>query len=233
MTNELPELPESPMMLWQHSETGRKTITTGNHYASDWRYWDKVSALYTAEQMQAYARAAVEQAGRGEPNLPINELLAEYEMQDWTAADCIGPAKRYVSTMPDSQVRCLLHILSEGTPTASAGVTEAWHNVSDVLPAVTGWYIGCWGGRVEPLRWSGEYWNHTRPTRDLATPTHWMRMPTPPDAALSAASPSAGVTEVMVDKAIDAWRAGELLGNPPSACIRMALEAALSAAKGE
>jgi hypothetical protein len=51
-------------------------------------------------------------------NRPIGELLAEYDMQDWTAADCIGPAKRYVSTMPDSQVRCLLHILSEGTPAA-------------------------------------------------------------------------------------------------------------------
>jgi hypothetical protein len=66
------------------------------------------------------------------------------------------------------------------TPPSAPAVGEVWHSVSDELPAVTGWYIGFWMGRVEPLQWRGEYWHHTRPTRDIATPSHWMQMPTPP-----------------------------------------------------
>ena len=58
-----------------------------------------------------------------------------------------------------------------------------WRDVSDELPIESGWYIGVErSGTVGPLRWDGSYWHHTRPTRDLACPSHWMPLP----AALSA-----------------------------------------------
>jgi hypothetical protein len=74
------------------------------------------------------------------------------------------------------EVRNAYLVLKEATQQREAGAV-AWVSVSDEIPAVMGWYIGYWQGRVEPLQWRGEYWHHTRPTRDVATPTHWCRLP--------------------------------------------------------
>ena len=49
-------------------------------------------------------------------NTPIDELLAEYEAEccDHTDMEWVSnTALRYVQTMPDSQVRCLLYVLAQ------------------------------------------------------------------------------------------------------------------------
>jgi hypothetical protein len=49
-------------------------------------------------------------------NTPISELLQEYAAEDCDFTDIeavIKTAERYVATMPDSHVRCLLHVLAE------------------------------------------------------------------------------------------------------------------------
>ena len=51
-------------------------------------------------------------------NTPIDELIKEYEMEfdryDYSnISKVIVAAQRYVNTMEDSQVRCLLHILAQ------------------------------------------------------------------------------------------------------------------------
>lgn len=51
-------------------------------------------------------------------------------------------------------------------------MTGAWRPVATAPPA-PGWYVGFTGARAEPLRFDGAHWHHTRPTRDLAMPTHW------------------------------------------------------------
>jgi hypothetical protein len=97
------------------------------------------------------------------------------QVGDWGARiECHGNTPEDAKALAQSVVAAL------ATPPSAPAVGEVWHSVSDELPAVTGWYIGFWMGRVEPLQWRGEYWHHTRPTRDIATPSHWMQMPTPP-----------------------------------------------------
>jgi hypothetical protein len=53
------------------------------------------------------------------------------------------------------------------------GGADPWMPVSSVLPMAPGWYIGINYGAVEPLRWDGNSWHHSRVTRDLAMPSHW------------------------------------------------------------
>lgn len=48
--------------------------------------------------------------------MPIDELIAQYEEEECDHSDMtwvVAAARRYVSTMKDSQVRCLLHVLAE------------------------------------------------------------------------------------------------------------------------
>ena len=81
--------------------------------------------VYDADQMRAYALAAIaSDTGERGANRHIAEVLREYEMEAWSVADCILVAKRYVSSMPDSQVRCLLHILALRAQPAGGG--EDW-----------------------------------------------------------------------------------------------------------
>jgi hypothetical protein len=84
--------------------------------------FDLTAARLREARAHIAARLSEQGAKSEDVNRPIGELVAEYDMQGWTAADCIGPAKRYVSTMPDSQVRCLLHIMSEAPPAAAVPV---------------------------------------------------------------------------------------------------------------
>lgn len=44
-------------------------------------------------------------------NDPIEELLEEYDMTDCTMETVRAMARRYSYTMPDGQVRCILHVL--------------------------------------------------------------------------------------------------------------------------
>lgn len=53
------------------------------------------------------------------------------------------------------------------------GEGDPWMPVDLVLPMAPGWYVCVNHGRVEPLRFDGAYWHHTRMTRDLAGPSHW------------------------------------------------------------
>jgi hypothetical protein len=49
-------------------------------------------------------------------NTPIEELLKEYKNEGCNFSDLlwvVESSKRYVETMEDSQVRCLLHELTE------------------------------------------------------------------------------------------------------------------------
>lgn len=56
------------------------------------------------------------QVGEPETNTPIDELIAQYEDQgnDYSDLPKVSEmALRYVKTMPDSQVRCLLYALAK------------------------------------------------------------------------------------------------------------------------
>ena len=55
-----------------------------------------------------------------------------------------------------------------------------WIACSERAPDKPGWYIGYWNGEVQPLRFGGQYWTHTKLTRDCADPTHWREMPEAP-----------------------------------------------------
>jgi len=47
-------------------------------------------------------------------NTPIKQLVAEYAAEECNFDDTnwvVGVSEMYVNTMPDSQVRCLLHAL--------------------------------------------------------------------------------------------------------------------------
>lgn len=70
--------------------------------------------------------AHLAQRGEAVANSPIADLMAQYAAED---SDLANPdwvrrtAQRYVETMPDSQVRCLLHALST-TPSPDAPVED-------------------------------------------------------------------------------------------------------------
>lgn len=56
-------------------------------------------------------------------NTPIADLLADYEANGCDHADMAwvrAAARRYVETMPDSQARCLLHVLAQEPAEAQA-----------------------------------------------------------------------------------------------------------------
>jgi hypothetical protein len=86
------------------------------------------------------------------------------------AGDTCGPKA-------DHAIAYALDDLADNLSQQREAGAVAWVSVSDEIPAVMGWYLGYWLGRVEPMQWRGEYWHHTRPTRDVATPTHWCRLP--------------------------------------------------------
>ena len=61
---------------------------------------------------------------------PIAELLKQYEREGCDFSDVAWvkqAAMRYVKTMPDSQVRCLLYVLAQA-PTAPSGGLEGERN---------------------------------------------------------------------------------------------------------
>jgi hypothetical protein len=100
-----------------------------------------------------------------------------------------------VATIAEVQYRAYRAMLDAATPPEGAAQgRDGWRSVSDEVPAVTGWYIGFWQGRVEPLQWRGEYWHHTRPTRDVAAPSHWRPLPEPPAALATQPTPAGGST---------------------------------------
>lgn len=70
------------------------------------------------------------------------------------------------------------------------GGADPWMPVASVLPMTPGWYVGLNHGRVEPLRFDGAYWHHTRMTRDLAGPSHWRTFESIERPAMLAATPA-------------------------------------------
>lgn len=73
--------------------------------------------LYLAPQAPP---AAVDERGR-DPGKPIAELMEQYESEgcDFSDTEWVRKAAmRYVLTMPDSQVRCLLYALAKAPPAA-------------------------------------------------------------------------------------------------------------------
>lgn len=46
-------------------------------------------------------------------NTPIEELIKEYDMENITNEKLMSITTKYISTMEDCQVRCILHILKE------------------------------------------------------------------------------------------------------------------------
>lgn len=71
-------------------------------------------ASAAAEQLLA-SLSAPKRHERPKGNSPIEELLAEYEADGCDHSDLHwvrAAARRYVETMEDSQIRCLLHVLS-------------------------------------------------------------------------------------------------------------------------
>ena len=112
MTSEvkLPELPEAVAYCEPNNPHNDDAFAWPGAARKDYH----TTHLFTAAQMEAYARAAVEAS---QPNMPIDGLMNEYGMGAWTPYEASIAAKRYVSTMPDSQVRCLLHILAKAQPT--------------------------------------------------------------------------------------------------------------------
>jgi hypothetical protein len=101
---------------------------------SPWDRWEPtvevLDAVQKGELVGSFAtgfRAA--QAQQAEPNTPINELLKQYEEEDCDFANLawvVNAANRLVRTMPDTQVRCLLHALAQQVaPSLTVGEREA------------------------------------------------------------------------------------------------------------
>lgn len=105
-----PELPH-------HDET--------NHRNNDGTYClsiDITESIHTFDSFDKAEQFLVEHYAKQRmkyeypPNLPIAELLAEYAAEncDFTNMDAVvRVAQRYVQTMPDEHIRCLLHVLAE------------------------------------------------------------------------------------------------------------------------
>ena len=43
----------------------------------------------------------------------IEDLIKEYQMENWSEDQLINAAMRYVKTMKDTQVKCLLYMLAD------------------------------------------------------------------------------------------------------------------------
>lgn len=127
----LPELPQTPFCLRQHDETGRTTITDGPIDPILWQRWNKVSSLYTADQMRAYALAALA-SDTGERGVAVAGLVPAW------LAEC-------------DRLNGGAHMPFTGTENSITALTlnRCAYELSAALRAQP---AGGGGGRVKPVR---------------------------------------------------------------------------------
>lgn len=132
---------------------------------------------FFAEGWNAYRAALTTAAPQapvgGEPNIGVGVDVTA-EGAHVTVAHRIGAVDRIIY----SEFHAAPPVLTQPVD---------WVPVSDSVPPRAGWYLGCNYGNVEPLRFDGSNWQHTRITRDLAMPSHWADF-----ATIAKPAPSSG-----------------------------------------